>query len=91
MPTPTLPGKCFTCDGPPSYSVLLVNQEGRIYIPNQSVRRSKGTREEHPFLGETAFCTTCMRKVEDALRAQVLYLRTEADEERRLDELYGRG
>jgi hypothetical protein len=77
MPTPVLNAKCYACGKPANYSILLAITGGRLYLPNQSVRESVGTGHPHTGLQEVPFCSGCMRHVEDALRATVLYLQSE--------------
>jgi hypothetical protein len=49
--------------------------DDRLYLPNQTVRQAweEGWEQPEPNL----FCQPCMRKVEDNLRATVLYLQAE--------------
>jgi hypothetical protein len=56
--------------------VELVNQDTRIYLPNQMVRG-----QGHPCLREIWFCARCMRAVEDALRATINYRIRESRQE----------
>lgn len=58
---------------PAEISVSLVDQDGRIYIPNQMVRRGG-----HPDLQDIWFCQPCMRTIEDSLRATIQYQISEA-------------
>jgi hypothetical protein len=75
---------CICCGKPSKYSIQLA--EGtqakrllaipRYYLPNQHARDPKFptvTEEIH-------FCKKCMRAVEDALRATILYLQAENDQ-----------
>lgn len=64
--------KCFSCDKESRFSILLCVENGRIYIPNQFVREDTPDQVE-----DVGFCSDCMRKIEDNLRATVLYLQTE--------------
>lgn len=47
----------------------------RYYIPNRSNRETIGSGMENS--EEVPFCTDCMRKVEDGLRATILGLQME--------------
>lgn len=69
-----LDAPCYACGAAGNYSVLLAQTHGRLHLPNQIVR---GSVPPHPGYGEVTFCADCMRAVEDALRATVLYLQTE--------------
>lgn len=69
---------CECCGKPGNFTIVVASGEHsdellgeRIYLPNQHARKHKGV------LRKMAFCKRCMRKVEDAVRAQVLYLRAE--------------
>lgn len=64
---------CYCCGAEAQYSVELVNQDRRLYIPNQMVREMG-----HPCLMAIWFCRPCMRAIEDALRATVGYRIAEA-------------
>ena len=71
--------KCLCCKEEAVYSVLLAEGPNgdrgngiRYYIPNQSVRESpEGT------VKEIWFCHSCMRAVEDNMRATIAYLQAE--------------
>ncbi len=71
---PVLKEKCYSCGKAGNYSVLLARTGGRIYLPNQAVRAGNPA---HPGYSEVVFCASCMRTIEDALRATILYLQTE--------------
>lgn len=60
--------RCYCCQKAAEVSVQLVDQDGRIYIPNQMVRKLG-----HACLREIWFCRPCMRVIEDALRATIQY------------------
>lgn len=60
--------RCYCCSDAADISVELVNQDRRIYIPNQMVRE-----QGHPCLMLIWFCRPCMRAIEDALRATINY------------------
>lgn len=76
MASPALKEKCYTCGGDhENFTIMLAITNGRVYLPNQSVRDS--TAPKHPGYGEVAFCSSCMRKIEDSLRATILYLQSE--------------
>lgn len=71
--------RCTTCKKEGVYSVMLATgshgdgglKHERFYIPNQVGR-------EHGDIGQaTWFCKSCMRTVEDNLRATILYLMAE--------------
>ncbi len=64
------------CGKPPYYTVLLVRSEDehtttRYYLPNQHAR-SESVEEEVPF------CRECLRRIEDAMRATIIYIQIEA-------------
>jgi hypothetical protein len=61
-------GVCYCCKKPADVNVSLVDQDGRIYIPNQKVRKYG-----HPCLMDIWFCRHCMRVLEDTLRATIAY------------------
>lgn len=65
--------RCYCCRMPAEISVSLVDQDGRIYIPNQMVRE-----RGHPRMQDIWFCRPCMRTIEDSLRATIQYQITEA-------------
>lgn len=58
--------KCFCCKKTASLSVLLVNADGRIYIPNQNAREFTPD-----IIEEIWFCRSCMRLIEDGLRKTI--------------------
>lgn len=64
---------CYCCNAVAASSIMLVDQDGRIYIPNQMVRE-----RGHACLQEIWFCKGCMRAIEDALRATIQYRIDEA-------------
>jgi hypothetical protein len=72
---------CVCCGKPSTYSVLLaVNSPDerlvaipRYYLPNQHARNPDFPR----VVEETYFCAECMRAVEDAVRATILYRQAE--------------
>jgi hypothetical protein len=71
---------CLCCGSDGEYSIILgVAPEGdgrhRYYIPNQSVRAKIGKPKD--VSQEIWFCPTCMRAVEDSMRATILYLQVE--------------
>lgn len=75
--------KCVGCGEAGAFSVVLAvgpqgtsqNTTDRYYIPNQSVREAMGTPMDPT---ETIpFCGTCIRRVEDAVRATILYIQAE--------------
>ncbi len=74
---------CICCGKGSKYSIQLA--EGlqgndlvalpRYYLPNMGARDPA-----HPAdLKEAYFCVPCMRRVEDAVRATILYLQAEND------------
>ena len=75
-------GECICCGKQGKYSILLATGPNmkpvdvdRIYIPNDGFREMPGMA-----MGgdeETPFCAECMRKVEDNLRATIMYLQSE--------------
>jgi hypothetical protein len=76
MVAPVLDKSCYACGGKGNYSVMLAFTGERIYIPNQIVRSS---RPPHPGYEETVFCARCMRKIEDNVRATIMYLQSESN------------
>ena len=64
--------RCYACDAPGRYSVLLSVTDGRLYLPNQFARSDPDAFEE------VWFCKCCIRAIEDNLRATIMYLRAEA-------------
>jgi hypothetical protein len=75
----TVKGACVGCGKAAKYSVQLAigpdgdGDEARYYIPNDFARESPmGNLQEVPF------CPTCMRSIEDNLRATVRYLQHES-------------
>ena len=75
MASPALKEKCYTCGNQANYTIMLAITGERVYLPNQAVRNA--TNLKHPGYGEVAFCSSCMRKIEDSLRAAILYLKSE--------------
>lgn len=75
MASPALKKKCYTCGDQANFTIMLAITDRRIYLPNQAVRDS--TSPKHSGYGEVAFCSSCMRKIEDSLRATILYLQSE--------------
>jgi hypothetical protein len=78
-----MPVQCICYGKPSKYSIQLA--EGpqandlvalpRYYLPNNGARDPS-----HPAdLKEIHFCAECMRPVEDAVRATILYLQAEND------------
>lgn len=72
--------RCIGCGQEAKYSILLAagphagsNPTPRWYIPNQIVREDN----DCPSINEVWFCHSCMRMIEDNLRATVLYLQVE--------------
>lgn len=63
------PAICYCCAATGVFSILVANSD-RLYLPNQSIR---ALGDHH----EIWFCRTCMRAVEDAFRASILYLKHE--------------
>jgi hypothetical protein len=75
---------CIGCGKPSKYRIQLAEglQANRLlaipryYIPNQHARDPKFPET----VEEVHFCKKCMRSVEDALRATILYLQAENDQ-----------
>ncbi len=75
---------CICCGKPSKYSIhLAVGIQAnrllalpRYYLPNQHARDPQFP----PVIDEIHFCAECMRSVEDALRATILYLQAENDQ-----------
>lgn len=72
MGYPDLKKKCYACGQGGNYSVVLSRTGDRLYLPNQIVRA-----DDFPPVEEVVFCASCMRTIEDSLRATVLYLQSE--------------
>jgi len=75
-------GDCVCCRQPAKGSIQLAAgpdgpQRGmiRYYLPNEFVRNE--VPEGASDIQEVSFCATCMRTIEDNLRATILYLRAE--------------
>lgn len=68
-------GNCYACGKPAKYNIMLAITGERLYLPNQIVRNSE---PPHSGYGPQGFCKDCMRKIEDSLRATVLYLKSES-------------
>ena len=73
-------GTCVCCGKPGKQSIVLAvgpNHKpvdiGRDYIPNYNVRHFVG-KGQMDVTKIVPFCRTCMRTVEDNLRATILYL-----------------
>lgn len=75
---------CICCGKNGRFSILLAvgpnntdkkNDTDRYYIPNDAVRKTAGTSLDPT--EKVSFCGDCMRKVEDNLRATILYLQSE--------------
>jgi hypothetical protein len=75
---------CICCGQPGKYSIHLAGgiQADRLvalpryYLPNQHARDPQFPAA----IDEIHFCAECMRTVEDALRATILYLQAENDQ-----------
>jgi hypothetical protein len=73
--------KCICCGKPSKYSIQLAEgpqgddlvQLPRYYLPNEGARDPAHLADLH----EIPFCGACMRPVEDAVRATILYLQAE--------------
>lgn len=75
---------CICCSRPAKYSIQLA--EGpqasrllatpRFYLPNQHARDPSFP----PVVKDVHYCANCMRSIEDALRATILYLQAEHDQ-----------
>jgi hypothetical protein len=74
MAAPKLKEQCYACGEVAQYTIMLALTGQRIYLPNQNVRECS---PPHPGYGEVAFCGSCMRKIEDNLRATILYIQSE--------------
>jgi hypothetical protein len=67
MATGITPGiVCECCGADAVYNIWLCEQDGRFYIPNQSVRA-----EWPEMMRSVPFCHPCMHAIEDALRATI--------------------
>jgi hypothetical protein len=66
---------CYSCGKPAKHSIMLAITGDRLYLPNEIVRKSE---PPHPGYGPQSFCITCMRAIEDSLRATVQYLQSES-------------
>jgi hypothetical protein len=77
--------KCYCCQEEAKCSILVSDgsthqkdkpfEPSRVYLPNQLVRERAIT--DKGLINELWFCHECMRKIEDNLRATILYLKTE--------------
>jgi hypothetical protein len=75
---------CVCCGKASKYSIqLAIGPQAerlvalpRYYLPNQYARNP----EFPPVINEIHFCAGCMRSVEDAVRATILYLQAENDQ-----------
>jgi hypothetical protein len=75
---------CICCGKPSKYSInLAVGSQAdrlvalpRYYLPNQHARNP----EFPQVIEDVHFCEDCMRPVEDAVRATILYLQAENDQ-----------
>lgn len=75
---------CVCCGKPAKYSTHLAvgTQANRLvalpryYVPNQHARDPNFP----PVVEDIHFCAECMRRVEDSLRATILYLQAEHDQ-----------
>jgi hypothetical protein len=75
---------CICCGKPSKYSInLAVGTHAdrlvalpRYYLPNQHARDP----EFPSVVSDIHFCAGCMRSVEDAVRATILYLQAENDQ-----------
>ena len=76
-----MPEFCICCGKSSKYSIRLAlgPQSDRLvavprfYLPNQHARNP----DFPPVIEDVHFCADCMRPVEDALRATILYLQAE--------------
>ncbi len=76
-----MPEFCICCGKTGKYSIELAegSQASRLlatpryYLPNQHARNPKFPN----VIEKIHFCTKCMRSIEDALRATILYLQAE--------------
>lgn len=79
--------KCECCESDARASISLVEDTfidpPRLYIPNKYTRKCAKDGTAPNQIREVWFCDSCMRKIEDNLRATVTYLQ---DEHRRLTE-----
>jgi hypothetical protein len=80
-------GPCVCCGKDGVFSIQLAyGPEGsadldlaRFYLPNQGFRDPDGPPPEaQKQIKETWFCAECMRAVEDAVRATILYRQAES-------------
>lgn len=70
---------CLCCGKEGKHNILLVRgdhgngrKDPRWYIPNQFARNNRPE-----ILEEVWFCGSCMRAIEDNVRATILYLQSE--------------
>jgi hypothetical protein len=77
-------GPCVCCGEPGKFSIILAvgpNNKpvdiDRYYIPNENVREHIGTGMDVSQV--VPFCADCMRRVEDNLRATIIYIQSEND------------
>jgi hypothetical protein len=79
--------KCEACGDEAKYTIELAKSSEwdedmsaeaiRWYIPNQHVREAERETQGH-FIEVVGFCHTCMRTVEDNLRATIAALQARA-------------
>ncbi|MHC4135081.1 MAG: hypothetical protein ACYS0K_08860 [Planctomycetota bacterium] len=67
---------CVACGAEPRYSIALAAADDeflgrRYYLPNENVRRASAEEE-------VLFCHECIRALEDAFRATLLYRQVES-------------
>jgi hypothetical protein len=75
---------CVCCSKPSEYSILMavgaqaerLIAQPRYYLPNQHARNPAFPQ----VVEEVHFCADCMRAVEDAVRATILYRQAENDQ-----------
>jgi hypothetical protein len=75
-------GPCTCCGKAARWSIVLAvgannkpDETERYYVPNQGVRQFIGTDTD--VSKAVPFCPSCMRSIEDNLRATILYMQAE--------------
>lgn len=67
--------KCECCDRSARFSIIVADTDGRLYIPNQGVRRQREQRTHFDNTRELWLCLGCMRDVEDSFRQTIELLK----------------
>jgi hypothetical protein len=75
---------CVCCGKTSKYSILLAagtHAERLVALPRYYLRNQHARNPDFPsVIEEVHFCVACMRSVEEAVRATILYLQAENDQ-----------